>query len=93
MRDRLAQLLERANVKESLELERELGRVTEELERLEGQMRLMRDKIDFSTIAVEFQPRAEGVVTSAPAPRLPFAWLRDLGLPKLLATHDSKEEP
>jgi len=45
MRDRLVQLLERAPVKEAIEIERELGRVTGEIESLEGKLKLLRDKV------------------------------------------------
>jgi hypothetical protein len=86
MRDRLNELLARASVKEALDIERELARVTEEIERFEGRLKLLRDQIAFSTITVDFAPVANQVVhdtsliTSIP-------WLRDLGLPVLLGGH------
>jgi uncharacterized protein DUF4349 len=83
MRDRLTQLLQRAAVKEALDIEKELGRVTEEIERLEGKLKLLRDQIAFSTITVIFAPLEQQTVhdTSLLAP---FPWLQDLGLQSLL---------
>ena len=52
IRDRLSELLSRAPVKEALDIEKELGRVTEEIERMEGKLKLLRDQIAFSTITV-----------------------------------------
>jgi hypothetical protein len=82
MQARLRSLLERAAVKEALEIEKELARVTEQLEVLEGKMKLLKDKIAYSTITVRFEPRASAVQASRI--RLPFPWLNELGLPSLL---------
>jgi hypothetical protein len=84
LRQRLEQMLVQArNVEEALMVERELSRVTEEIERLEGRLKLMRELIAFSTITVEFRPRATEQLT--PGVRLPFPWLDQLGLPSLLS--------
>ncbi len=88
MRDQLAALLLKANVKEALEIERELGRVTEELERMEGQMKLLKDKLAYSTITVTYAAR--GSTIEANKVRLPFPWLSQLGLPSLLRLEDNK---
>jgi hypothetical protein len=88
MRDRLLQLLERAPVKEAIELEKELGRVTQEIERMEGRLKLLRDKIAFSTITVNFDARAASLRTMPL--RLPFPWLSSLGLPTLLRLNETK---
>lgn len=88
MRDQLAALLLKANVKESLEIERELGRVTEELERMEGQMKLLKDKLAYSTITVTYAARGSSI--EATKVRLPFPWLSSLGLPALLRLEDNK---
>jgi hypothetical protein len=88
MRDQLAALLLKANVKESLEIERELGRVTEELERMEGQLKLLKDKIAYSTITVTYAARGSSI--EATKVRLPFPWLSQLGLPSLLRLEDNK---
>lgn len=88
MQHQLTALLARANVKEALEIEKELHRVTEELERLEGRMKLLNDKIAFSTITVTFEPR--GTTLTTQRPRLPFPWLSGLNLPTLLQLNEDK---
>ena len=88
MRDRLQQLLDRAGVKEALEIERELGRITQEIERMEGRLKVLRDKIAYSTITVTFDARAASLKTMPI--RLPFGWLQELGLPHLLRLNEDK---
>ena len=89
MQTRLKTLLEKAPVKEALEIEKELHRVTEELERLEGRLKLLRDKIAYSTITVVFEAR--GGTIQATRIRLPFPWLSQLGLPNLLSLSEEKQ--
>lgn len=84
MRDRLEQLLARAAVKEAVEIEKELGRVTGDIEAMEGKLKVLRDKIAYSTITVSFEPRGASAVRDVPL-RLPFGWLGDIGLPRLLS--------
>jgi hypothetical protein len=88
MQKHLTDLLARANVKEALEIEKELGRITEELERLEGRLKLLNDKIAFSTIAVQFEARGQALTTQRV--RLPFPWLNTLNLPNLLNLSEEK---
>jgi hypothetical protein len=88
MRDRLQALLEKAPVKEALEIEKELGRVTQEIERMEGHLKVLKDKIAFSTITVTFDARAASLHTMPI--RLPFPWLGSLGLPTLLRLDETK---
>ncbi len=82
MQTRLKVLLEKASVKEALEIEKEMRRVTEELELLEGKLKLLKDKIAFSTITVVFEARGSAI--QATRIKLPFPWLTQLGLPTLL---------
>ena len=83
MRDRLEELLKRAQkVEEALAVERELERVAGELERLKGRVKLLKELVAFSTISVQFQPRAVDHIGSNVA--LPFPWLQQLGLGELL---------
>jgi hypothetical protein len=83
MRNRLAKLLEQAtNVEEALMVEKELGRITEQIERFEGKLKLLKELIAFSTITVEFKPRPTDRVSNV---RLPFPWLNQLGLSQLLS--------
>jgi hypothetical protein len=85
MRARLRELLARAAVKEAIEIESQLGRVTEEIERLEGKLKLLRDQIAFSTITTMFAPVAGQPVRDTAL--LPFPWLQTLGLSSLLNVH------
>jgi len=83
MRDRLEELLKKANkVEDALAVERELERVTSQIERLKGRLKLLRELISFSTITVEFQPRPTDHVDNKV--RLPFPWLDQMGLGELL---------
>ncbi len=86
MRDRLQQLLVSASVKDAIEIEKELGRVTEQIERMEGRLKLLADQISYSTVTVSFQPIDQNPVHDLA--RLPFPWLRDLGLSQLLNVHE-----
>jgi hypothetical protein len=88
MQARLKILLDKANVKEALEIEKEMRRVTEELELLEGKLKLLKDKIAYSTITVAFEPRGSAI--QATRIRLPFPWLQQLGLPALLSLSEDK---
>jgi hypothetical protein len=83
VRNRLEELLKKAaNVTEAITVERELERVTTEIERLKGRLKLLSELIMFSTITINFQPRPTDHVASQV--RLPFPWLDALGLGELL---------
>ncbi len=84
MPNRLEKLLEQAkDVKEALAVEKELGRITTDIERMEGRLKRLRELISFSTITVQFKPRASDHVDSKV--RLPFPWLDRMGLSNLLS--------
>ena len=84
VRERIAQLLANAkNVEESLEVERELNRLSAEIERLEGRLKYLRNRARYSTITVTFQPERVDDVPNQ-AFQLPFPWLRELGLGRLM---------
>lgn len=87
VRDRLEHLLAKAaTIQDSIQLERELARVTADLERLEGKAKLMRDRAAFSTLTVRFEPRKTDAPPGAPKrPHLPLPWVDSLGLGKLLS--------
>ena len=85
VRDRLAQLLEKATkVEDSLAIEKELTRVGTEIETLEGKLKYLRDRAAYSTITVSFQPKQSDNV-KANAVRIPVEWLDQLGLGRLLS--------
>lgn len=88
MQVRLKVLLDKANVKEALEIEKEMRRVTEEIELLEGKLKLLKDKIAYSTITVSFEARGSTIQTTRI--KLPFPWLTQLGLPTLLQLSEDR---
>ena len=81
---RLTELLAKATkVEESVMIERELARVTGEIDRVEGRMKFLRDRAAFSTITVTFASKAKESLSQGPF-RLPSPWLNQLGLGRLL---------
>ena len=83
VRDRLQKLLEKAaNVSDAIQVERELSRVTADIESMKGRLKLLRELISFSTITLRFQARPVDQIDSKV--RLPFPWLHQLGLGNLL---------
>jgi hypothetical protein len=86
LRVRIAALLEKAkDVKEALEVERELARVTEEIERLKGRLNSLGDGSAYSTIVVMLQRNAPARLATTPTVRFPFRWIRELGVERLTA--------
>jgi hypothetical protein len=84
VRERLEQLLTRAGkVDESIAIERELERVVGEIEKLEGRLKFLQDRAVFSTISVTFAARPKELVAKDTFD-LPFPWLEQLGLGRLL---------
>jgi hypothetical protein len=72
VRDRLAELLARATtVEDSLKIEAQLGRVTEEIERLAGELELLGSRVAYSKVTVLFQARQTEQVHED-VMRLPF---------------------
>lgn len=84
LRDRFAKLLDKAQkVEEALQIERELGRITGEIERIKGRLKLLSELAAYSTITVNFAPRSDQTINQGPFV-LPLPWLNNLGLPRLL---------
>lgn len=83
VKKRLEELLEKAKtVDESLAVQRQIERVTIELERLRGKLKLIAELVMFSTITVVFEPKSTEQIDSKV--RLPFPWMDRLGLGELL---------
>ncbi|MBK6512818.1 MAG: DUF4349 domain-containing protein [Polyangiaceae bacterium] len=83
LRARFEKLLEKANkVQEALEIEKELGRITGEIERIKGRLKLLGDLARYSTVTVRFEPRASQQVQQGPFV-LPLPWLNNVGLGRL----------
>lgn len=81
---RMSAILERAqSVEDTLKVEAQLARLTQEIEQLRSQIENLSQQIAFSTIDVHFQQRHH---TQLPADDylLPFPWLNELGLESLL---------
>lgn len=78
MRERLLAHLEKSTkMEDTLRIEAELGRVTLEIESIEGKLRLLRSQVAMSTIRVELnrpQPMAR-----EDGGNLPFQWVTRLG--------------
>jgi hypothetical protein len=83
VRARLEKLLETAAVRDAVEIEKELARVTEEIERIEGKLKLLGDRIAYSSITVSFEPSPPQQIRNRAL--LPFPWMNDVGLSPLLA--------
>ncbi|MBX7191382.1 MAG: DUF4349 domain-containing protein [Sandaracinaceae bacterium] len=84
-RQRVEALLAQAsNVEQALAVQRELERITAELEALRGRQRYLADRISLSTITFLFQPMPREALEQPEIFRLPFRWLEELGLPTLL---------
>lgn len=84
MRERLLVMLAGAKeIEDALAVEQQLERITLEIERINGQLRSLQDRLAYSTISIQFSPIA---VTQVPKSdyRLPFPWLNQLGLEFLM---------
>jgi len=85
MRERLEALLSQAqSVEDALRVERELERVTLQIEQLTAQLRDLDDRIALSTITVELRARPREGTVGDDDFRLPFGWLDELGLGTLM---------
>ena len=83
VRDRLQALLEKAQkVEEAIEVERELQRLTNEIETMKGRLKLLQELAAYSTIDVSFSERSSQLKSRV---ELPFPWLETLGLEHLLS--------
>lgn len=85
LRARFEKLLEKAvKVEEALEIERELGRITGEIETIKGRLKLLSDLARYSTVTVTFQPRSTSQIQQGPFV-LPLPWLNNVGLRRLMS--------
>jgi len=87
-RQRLLALLEKADKTEDLlEIERELRRLTEEIETMKGHMRVLQDRIDLATITVVLREVAPARPPRTPYENAknPFSWIEDTGIDRTMA--------
>ena len=71
-------------MEDSLKVERELERLSSEIERMEGRLKFLRDRAAYSTITISFQPMQVEDLQRQKVFRLPFPWLSEMGLGRLL---------
>jgi Domain of unknown function (DUF4349) len=93
-RTRLQDLMGKSpNVADTLAVERELERVAQEIDRIEGRLEFLRAHAAMSTIDVTLvaKPKTSNPVVSGPAharvPEAPVSWVSDLGVEGLLSLH------
>lgn len=78
----LTRMLEQAGtLKDKLEVQKEIARMVEEIESLEGQLRLMAQQVALATVTVTFRLAHSGVQRTF---RLPWDWLDALGIENLI---------
>lgn len=83
MRERYVELLKKATtVEDSLKIEQELGRITEEIERLKGRLKFLQQHASFSTITIQLSKKSDAPIRDTRVP-LPFYWLQNYSLDEL----------
>ncbi len=95
VRRRLEEFLTRAgSMAEALQVERELERVSREIDSLEGRLRFLSARVAFSLLTVNVHARPETVAVAGPpipprrAIQLPVPWFGRIGLENLLNTSE-----
>lgn len=84
---RLQELMKKADkVEDMLKFEVEISRLTTEIEQLEGKLRLLKNQVLLSCIAVRFDS-STAVASQKAGVRLPFWWLQQVGLDHILSSH------
>ncbi len=74
-------LTQAGKLEEKLAVQREIGRVVEEIEAIEGKLRLLKSRIAFATATVSLKPAYTGPTRTF---RLPWGWLDTLGVEYLV---------
>lgn len=84
-RDRLLEVLKLAKeVEDILRVEKELRRLTEEIERMEGRLKFLRDQVTLSTLQAQFQSVAEAPAIRHRRQRSRFGWINHIGADALM---------
>lgn len=84
VRDRLTKLLASASrVEDALAIEKELARLNGEIDALKAKLDVLRNRVAMSAIALTFE-RVARTPELGPGIRLPFAWLNELDLGRLV---------
>ena len=80
-RQRLLVLIEKATKMEDIiKIEEALRRITGEIERMKGQLKLMNDQIAFSTVSVTLQANAPQAKATKKRQQSPFPWINRIGI-------------
>lgn len=83
MRARLLVLLEQARtVEERLAIERELSRINEDIEVINGRMRMLKNLADYATVFLQFTPRYTAPLQPQKQPT-PVEWVRSFDISHL----------
>ena len=78
----LQKLLEKAqDAKAMLEIQKEIGRIIEEIESFEGRLRYLADQVSYSTITVRLHLATKKAFRTF---KLPFGWIESLGIEHLV---------
>jgi hypothetical protein len=95
VRRRLEEFLSRAgSMADALQVERELERVSREIDVIEGRMRFLSTRVAFSLLTVNVHARPDTAVAAGPpipprrALQLPVPWFHRIGLETLLDTSE-----
>lgn len=84
MAKRLRELLDKAGkMSDALKIERELARVLTELDRLKGHLKLLDSMVAYATLAIHLKGTVEYTPPTLNVD-LPIAWLKTMGLQRLL---------
>lgn len=84
-RQRLLDLLKTAtNMNDILQIEAQVRRLTEEIERMKGELRFLRDQVAFSTLAVTFYSNAPPPTPGPTRTRSRFEWINQVGIENVL---------
>jgi peptidoglycan hydrolase-like protein with peptidoglycan-binding domain len=79
LRGRLKDLVQKADkVEDAIKIEKELARLTGEIEQIEGKLRFLRDRVALSTITVTFNA-PKGTASGLAARVRPFPWVNTIG--------------
>ena len=80
-RQRLLALLEKATkVEDMIKIEDALRRLTGEIERMKGQLKLMNDQVAFSTVTVDLKANAPQAKSRKQRRRSRFYWINRIGI-------------
>ncbi len=88
-RDRIETLLSRAStVKDALEIQRELARLTQEIEQIKGRMQFIKDRVALATVTIELRVKRLDDASLPTDRHHPFGWVRELGLHSIFDMRD-----